>query len=86
MGLKLLAVSFSCGTKGSSIRFHWEVNFTCTAHDWELESISTFLDLLYIAKVLGQDEDKICWKASTTKDFEVRLYYQALVPSVGYFP
>jgi hypothetical protein len=47
---------------------HWEVNFTRAAHDWELESISTFFDLLYSAKVLGQGEDKICWKAGTTKD------------------
>jgi hypothetical protein len=65
---------------------HWEVNFTRATHDWELESISTFFDLLYSAKVLGQGEDKICWKAGTTKDYEVRLYYQTLVPIVGCFP
>jgi hypothetical protein len=29
---------------------HWEVNFTRAAQDWELESISTFFDLLYLAK------------------------------------
>ena len=65
---------------------HWEVNFTHATHDWELESISTFFDLLYSAKVLGQGEDKICWKAGTTKDYEVQLYYQTLVPIVGCFP
>jgi hypothetical protein len=32
---------------------HWEVNFTRAAHDWELESISTFFELLYSAKVRG---------------------------------
>ena len=29
----------------------WEVNFIRAPHDWELESISTFFDLLYSAKV-----------------------------------
>jgi hypothetical protein len=65
---------------------HWELNFIRAAHDWELESFSTFFDLLYLAKVLGQGEDKIFWKASSTKEFKVRLYYQALDPSVGCFP
>ena len=36
--------------------------------------------------MLGRGEHKICWKAGSTKDFEARLYYQALVPSVGCFP
>lgn len=29
----------------------WEVNFIRAPHDWELESISTFFDSLYSAKV-----------------------------------
>ena len=65
---------------------HWELNFIRAAHDWELESFSTFFDLLYLAKVLGQGEDKIFWKASSTKEFKFRLYDQALDPSVGCFP
>jgi hypothetical protein len=65
---------------------HWEVNFTRAAQDWELESISTFFDLLYSAKELGRGEDKMCWRIGSTTDFEVRLYYQALVPSIGSFP
>ena len=70
--------------RNSSI--HWEVNFTRAAQDWELESISTFFDLLYSAKVLGRGEDKMCWRIGSTTKFEVCLYYQALVPSIGSFP
>uniref|UniRef100_A0A2N9I8D0 non-specific serine/threonine protein kinase n=1 Tax=Fagus sylvatica TaxID=28930 RepID=A0A2N9I8D0_FAGSY len=29
---------------------HWEIKFNRAAHDWELESISTFFELLYSAK------------------------------------
>uniref|UniRef100_A0A2N9I0Y1 Protein kinase domain-containing protein n=1 Tax=Fagus sylvatica TaxID=28930 RepID=A0A2N9I0Y1_FAGSY len=29
---------------------HWEIKFNHAAHDWELESISTFFELLYSAK------------------------------------
>ncbi len=65
---------------------HWEVSFTHAAQDWELKSLSTFFDLLYSAKVLGRGEDKISWKTGSTTEFEVRLYYQALVPSIGCFP
>uniref|UniRef100_A0A2N9HZ82 DhaK domain-containing protein n=1 Tax=Fagus sylvatica TaxID=28930 RepID=A0A2N9HZ82_FAGSY len=36
-------------------------------HDWELESISTFFDLLYSANVKGHGEYKLCWKLSGPK-------------------
>uniref|UniRef100_A0A2N9H6K9 Importin N-terminal domain-containing protein n=1 Tax=Fagus sylvatica TaxID=28930 RepID=A0A2N9H6K9_FAGSY len=32
---------------------HWELQFSCSVQYWELESVSTFLDLLYSAKVKG---------------------------------
>jgi hypothetical protein len=64
---------------------HWEVNFTRATQDWESESISTFFDLLYSTKELGRGEDKMCWRIGSTTNFEVRLYYQALVPSIGSF-
>jgi hypothetical protein len=33
---------------------NWELNFIPAVHDWDLESISTFFDLLYSANVKGQ--------------------------------
>lgn len=66
--------------------FQWQVNFVQAAHDWELESFSAFFELLYLAKVSGQGEDRLCWKNDSQKEFEVQLYYRALTPCVGTFP
>jgi hypothetical protein len=38
----------------------WEVNFTLLVQDWELESFSSFLDLLYAANIKHNGTDKIC--------------------------
>jgi hypothetical protein len=35
-------------------KIHWELDFIRSIHDWELESISNFLDLLYSASPKGQ--------------------------------
>ncbi len=45
--------------RGSSV--HWEVTFSRLAQDWELESFSYFLELLYSTTVKGFREDKACW-------------------------
>jgi hypothetical protein len=38
---------------------HWDVLFTRSVQDWELESISSFLDFLYSIPVQGRGEDRI---------------------------
>ena len=35
-------------------KVHWELDFIRSIHDWELESILNFLDLLYSASPKGQ--------------------------------
>ena len=72
-----------CGP--ATVQYIVEVNFIRTIHDWELESTSTFFDLLYSAEVNGHGEDKLSWKPATPKGFEVRLYYQALALCGGNF-
>jgi hypothetical protein len=66
---------------------HWEVTFTRLAQDWELESISSFFDLLYSAKIIVSEKDKMCWKPARSKGFQVKSFYTQLTFSGhGSFP
>jgi hypothetical protein len=58
----------------------WVLNFIRLVQDWELESISSFLDLLYSSSVKGYGLDKVCWRGSQQKGFQVKSYYKALIP------
>jgi hypothetical protein len=65
----------------------WEVHFTRMAHDWELESFSSFLDVLYAANIKNSGMDKMCWVPSPVEGFQVKSYYQVLISSGnGDFP
>ena len=61
----------------------WSLNFIRPAQDWELESISSFMDLLYRSGVKGCGLDKVCWQGSLGKGFQVKLFYKALIPHIG---
>ena len=66
---------------------HWEVTFSRLAQDWELESISSFLELLYFINILSTDKDKICWKPLWSKGFQVKSFYTQLTSfGLGFFP
>ena len=41
---------------------HWELDFVRLVQDWDLESLSNFLDLLYLVSVKGHGED-LLWLA-----------------------
>ena len=43
--IKDVAVADFIQFQGEAV--HWEVNFICLVQDWEIESISSFLELLY---------------------------------------
>ena len=64
-------------------QIHWEMDFIPTFHDWELESISNFFDLLYSVSPKVQGEDQICWKPSASKVFQVRSFYHVLSSKEG---
>lgn len=49
----------------------------------ELESLLVFLDLLYSIKVKGTGVQKLFWRSSIQKGFDVRSYYKVLAPSGG---
>uniref|UniRef100_A0A2N9EHY9 Reverse transcriptase zinc-binding domain-containing protein n=1 Tax=Fagus sylvatica TaxID=28930 RepID=A0A2N9EHY9_FAGSY len=54
-----VADNFQC--RGDSV--HWEVTFSRLAQDWEMESFSSFFELLYSVTITGIGEDKSIWKA-----------------------
>ena len=67
---------------------HWDVNFIRAMQDWELESLSNFMDTIYGASVRGSGEDKkMCWAPDKQRGFQVSGFYWVLLhTSVQSFP
>ena len=51
--------------------YHWNIIFTSLGQDWELESIASFMDLLYSGAWKGDRADKLCWKLSSVRVYDV---------------
>ena len=60
---------------------HWNVSFIRSVHNWELESVTSFMDLIYGILVRGMGEYHLCWKNASNKTFAVKRYYRSLSPS-----
>ena len=52
-------------------RLHWDIQFSRSMHDWELESLALFVEMIYTKSVRGDGCDKVCWKPAVSRDFEV---------------
>jgi hypothetical protein len=61
----------------------WVLNFIRPIQDWEEESISSLLDLLYSSSMKGYGLDKVCWRGSQQKGFQVKSFYKALIPQTA---
>jgi hypothetical protein len=57
----------------------WNVLFIRSVHDWELEEVSRFFELLYSHQIRHGGEDKICWTPLKKKNFEVKSYYKVRI-------
>jgi hypothetical protein len=56
-------------------------------HDWEVEVVFDFFELLYSQRVRRGGVDKMYWIPSKRKSFQVKSYYYALSPLVSsHFP
>ena len=53
--------------------FHWQLQLTRSLQDWEVESISSFLDLLYSTHVKGTGRDTLLWGPSGKQTFSVQI-------------
>ena len=59
----------------------WDVSFFRGFDAWELEAVSSFMDIVYGSSIRGFGEDKMCWKPNKNKGFMVNDYYLLLVGS-----
>ena len=68
-------------------KLHWEVTFVRNLQDWEIESLVSFLDLLYFFSLHESGVDQFCWQRKTKKGFSTRSYYCCLTaPTTMQFP
>ena len=61
----------------------WVMNFIRPIQDWEEESISSFLDVLYSSSVKGYRLDKVCWRGSQEKGVSSEIILQNFVTAEG---
>jgi hypothetical protein len=58
-------------------------SFTSSVHDWEVDLVTSFFDLLHYLKLKQSGKDKMCLIPSKRQKFEVRSFYHALCTLVG---
>jgi hypothetical protein len=61
---------------------HCNLTFAQSVQDWELESLSAFMELLYSNSVGGSGVDTICWRPTKGQQFTVGTYFRSLSDSV----
>jgi hypothetical protein len=67
---------------------HWELDFVRLVQDWDLESLSNFLDLLYLVSVKGHGEDLlwlagVVWARWMGKPFIICFFIALWLESCG---
>ncbi|KAL4637913.1 hypothetical protein ACB092_03G112400 [Castanea dentata] len=67
-------------------QLYWNFHFRHSPQDWEEESFDRFMDIVYSLKVLGAGPDKVCWKLTRSRGFEVSSFYLSFYPPSISFP
>ena len=57
---------------------HWDIIFFWNIQDWQLESLISFMDLIYSLRLDGNGVDKFCWNRNEKMGFSVQSYYNCL--------
>ena len=63
---------------------HWDIHFVKTVQDWELESVVTFMELLYSCSVRQNGVNNFCWTPPSRKAFKVKSNYTLSHPSTQF--
>ena len=58
---------------------HWNVLFLRPVHDWELEEVSRFFEVLYSQHIRHGGEDKICWIPSMNSYYKMRIKSHVII-------
>jgi hypothetical protein len=56
----------------------WNVRFLWDFHDWELDSVTSFLDFIYSHLPKGVGPDTWSWSLQGSGEFEVRSFCKVL--------
>jgi hypothetical protein len=62
------------------VTYQWTVSFLRAAQNWEVDFFTLFFNLLYPLRLGWVGEDKLCWTPSKIGLFDVKSYYNVLVP------
>jgi hypothetical protein len=62
---------------------HWDLDFFRNIHDWELESMTSFMDLIYSVTLEGLRDDRLHWLRNAKRDYSVKSFYRCLSPSLS---
>jgi hypothetical protein len=65
---------------------HWDKKISQNVQDWDLEPLTSFMDLIYSLQLDGNGADKFCWNRMEKKGFSVQSYYHCLSPPPMKFP
>ena len=61
-----------------SSTLQWDVCFVCRVQDWEVDTITVFMDLLYSVKIRRDEADALYWNPSSRDIYDVKSFYKVL--------